>query len=149
MGESGDCLRLAVGAQIMEDLRAEVFCKTRFCCSAPIIKPWLSTAVNYQTSETILPLDKVAILSKGLPITKVRGLGELGQLLDQLAEIPLSILSSKFDSKTASWLHMLSMGRDIEKVQERELPVSIRCGKNFPGNEMLNNKLIECQAVAD
>ena len=150
----GDDLRLAVGAQIMEEVRAEVFRRTQFRCSAGISHcktlAKLCAGLNKPNKQTVLPQDKLSSFYKDLSITKVRGLGgKLGhavvstlgvQTMGQLAEIPLATLSSKFEAKTATWLHMLCKGKDMEQVKERELPKSIGCGKNFQGKEMLNTK---------
>ena len=152
--EGGDDLRLAVGAQIMEEVRAEVFRRTEFRCSAGISHcktlAKLCCGLNKPNKQTALPQDKVASLYKNLSITKVRGLGgKLGhtvvstlgvETMGQLAEISLSTLTSKLEQKTATWLHMLCKGRDMEQVKERELPKSIGCGKNFQGKEMSNTK---------
>ena len=152
--EGGDDLRLAVGAQIMEEVRAEVFRRTEFRCSAGISHcktlAKLCCGLNKPNKQTVLPQDKVASLYKDLPITKVRGLGgKLGhtvvstlgvETMGQLAEISLSTLTSTLEQKTATWLHMLCKGRDMEQVKERELPKSIGCSKNFQGKEMLNTK---------
>ena len=147
----GDDLRLAVGAAIIEDVRAEVFRRTEFRCSAGVAHcktlAKLCCGLNKPNKQTVLPGAKISALYESLAVTKVRGLGgKLGETvvqalevetMAQLAAVPRSTLESKFEAKTAHWLQLLARGRDGEVVKERELPKSIGCGKNFRGKEKL------------
>ena len=147
----GDDLRLAVGAVIMEEVRAEVFRRTEFRCSAGVAHcktlAKLCAGHNKPNKQTVLPDAQIPALYETLAVTKVRGLGgKLGdnivqslevETMAQLAAVPRSTLEAKFEAKTAAWLQMLARGRDGEVVKERELPKSIGCGKNFRGKEKL------------
>ena len=145
----GDDLRLAVGAVIMEEVRAEVFRRTEFRCSAGVAHcktlAKLCAGHNKPNKQTVLPDAQIPALFETLAVTKVRGLGgKLGdnivqslevETMAQLAAVPRSTLEAKFEAKTAAWLQMLARGRDGEAVKEREHPKSIGCGKNFRGKE--------------
>ena len=147
----GDDMRLAVGAKIMEEVRAEVYRRTQFRCSAGISHcktlAKLCCGLNKPNKQTVLPHSQLSSLYQELRLTKVRGLGgKLGesvvtllgvQTMAELAQLPLIAIGAKFEAKTAHWLYMLGRGRDGEVVKERELPKSIGCGKNFRGKEKL------------
>ena len=149
----GDDLRLAVGAVIMEEVRAEVFRRTEFRCSAGVAHcktlAKLCAGHNKPNKQTVLPDAQIPALYEALAVTKVRGLGgKLGdaivqglevETMAQLAAVPRSTLEAKFEAKTAAWLQLLAQGRDGEVVKERELPKSIGCGKNFRGKEKLES----------
>ena len=152
--EGGPDLRLAVGCQLMEEVRAAVFATTGFRCSAGISHcktlAKLCCGLNKPNKQTVLPQARLGALYATLRCRKVRGLGgKLGAELEaglgvetmaQLAATPLSILQATFDPKIASWLAGLGRGRDGEQVKERELPQSIGCGKNFRGREALDTR---------
>ncbi|XP_023344540.1 DNA polymerase eta isoform X3 [Eurytemora carolleeae] len=147
-------LKLAIGASLIEEMRAEVFAKTKFRCSAGIAHcktlAKLCCGLNKPNKQTVLPHSSVPLLYSTLNITKVRGLGgKLGymvtdgfqiQTMGQLAQLSHRDLLAKFDEKTASWLHLLGRGFDNEPVKERELPKSIGCSKNFRGPDVLDTK---------
>lgn len=147
-------LRLAVGAAIVEEMRAAVFQQTQFRCSAGIAHcktlAKLCCGLNKPNKQTVLPQSAVATLYDSLPITKVRGLGgklgesvvtELGvETMGQLAALTLRQIGASFEEKTAHWLHLLGRGFDNEEVCERELPKSIGCSKNFRGPDMLDSR---------
>ena len=149
--EESDDMRLAVGAKIMEEVRAEVFRRTQFRCSAGISHcktlAKLCCGLNKPNKQTVLPQSKMTNLYQDLRLTKVRGLGgKLGesvvtslgvQTMSELAQLSLNTIGAKFEAKTAHWLYMLARGKDGEVVKERELAKSIGCGKNFRGKEKL------------
>ena len=149
--EESDDMRLAVGARIMEEVRAEVFRRTKFRCSAGISHcktlAKLCCGLNKPNKQTVLPHSKMTNLYQDLRLTKVRGLGgKLGesvvtslgvQTMSELAQLSLNTIGAKFEAKTAHWLYMLARGKDGEVVKERELAKSIGCGKNFRGKEKL------------
>ena len=152
-GNPGD-IRLALGAVIVEEIRAEVFAKTSFRCSAGISHcktlAKLCAGQNKPNGQTVLPQSCVDELYRTLPVTKVRGLGgKLGESLvekleittmQELANLPTAALAAATDPKTAAWLALLCQGQDGEEVKERELPKSIGCGKNFRGPDILDTE---------
>jgi len=152
--ESDNDLRLAVGAVIVEEMRAAVYRKTQFRCSAGIahnkMLAKLACGLNKPNKQTVLPRSQQGDLFSGLKVTKLRGLGgKLGdtvvehlhcQTVADLSQLTLAQLRNHFDEKTARWLHDVGQGLDHEPVKERDLPKSIGCGKNFRGPEMLGTK---------
>jgi len=149
-----DNLRLLIGAKIVENMRASIFDKTQFRCSAGIAHNKMlskfSCGINKPNKQTILPQDQVADLFKSVPICKLRGLGgKLGadvsiklncEYVSDLASLPLNVIRSSYDDKTSQWLHNISRGIDTEDVKDRDLPKSIGCGKNFRGPEILSSR---------
>lgn len=123
-------------------------------CSAGIahnkVLAKLACGLHKPNKQTILPQEKVPHLFRKVNIGKVRGLG--GKFGDQvaesfhcktmgdLAEISLLELRRHFDEKSTNWLFTMAKGIDHEEVQERDLPKSIGCGKNFRGPEMLDSR---------
>jgi len=147
-------VRLAIGAAIIEEMRAEVFKQTEFRCSAGIahnkVMAKLIAGLHKPNKQTVLPSNEVNELFQQINISKVRGLGgKLGESvmetfnitsMGDLAKLSLINLRRHFDEKTTNWLYNLARGIDHEEVQERELPKSIGCSKNFRGPEMLDTR---------
>ncbi|CAF98622.1 unnamed protein product, partial [Tetraodon nigroviridis] len=107
-------LQLAVGALIVEEMRAAVEKDTGFRCSAGIshnkVLAKLACGLNKPNRQTLLPLGSVGELFSSLPIGKIQ------------------------------WLYDLCRGVDFEAVKPRQLPKSIGCSKNFPGKTSLATK---------
>ena len=149
-----DEVRLAMGAIIMEEVRAEVERRTQFRCSAGVAHcktlAKLCCGLHKPNKQTVVPASRLAALYETVAVTKVRGLGgklgeavtrQLGvETMAELARLSLANIAAKFEAKTAGWLHQLARGRDGETVKERELPKSVGCGKNFPGKQKLDTR---------
>ena len=149
-----DDVRLAIGAKIVEDMRAEVFKQTQFRCSAGIahnkVLAKLTCGIHKPNKQTVLPQNQVASLFQKIKVGKVRGLGgKLGDVVTEelncktmadLSTLSLIELRRHFDEKTTNWLYNIAKGIDHEEVKERDLPKSIGCGKNFRGPEMLDTR---------
>ncbi|KAF7667942.1 hypothetical protein LDENG_00039260 [Lucifuga dentata] len=147
-------LQLAVGALIIEDMRAAVEKHTGFRCSAGIshnkVLAKLACGLNKPNRQTVLPLDSVAELFNSLPISKIRNLGgKLGatitetlgiENMGELTRFSQAQLEQQFGEKTGHWLYDLCRGIDFEAVKPRQLPKSIGCSKNFPGKTSLTTK---------
>ncbi|XP_077470309.1 DNA polymerase eta [Stigmatopora argus] len=147
-------LELAVGALIVEEMRAAVEKHTSFQCSAGIshnkVLAKLACGLNKPNRQTVLPLDSVTELFNTLPISKIRNLGgKLGasvtetlqvEFVGELTRFTQSQLGQHFGEKTGQWLYDLCRGVDFESVKPRQLPKSIGCSKNFPGKTSLATK---------
>lgn len=108
-------LKLAIGAVIAEHLRAEVYKKTGYKCSAGIahnkILAKQACGINKPNKQTILPHDAIEIYYKNLPVHKITGLGgkfgiqlseTLGiEFMGELRGFSEKELTQKFDEKTA------------------------------------------------
>ncbi|XP_036429593.1 DNA polymerase eta-like [Colossoma macropomum] len=151
-----DCaeLWLAVGALIVEEMRAAVEEHTGFRCSAGIshnkVLAKLACGLNKPNRQTVLPLGSVPELFRTLPISKIRNLGgKLGvsitetlgvEYMGGVTEFTRSQLEENFGEKTGQWLYDLCRGIEFEPVKPRQLPKSIGCSKNFPGKTALATK---------
>ncbi|KAL7890399.1 hypothetical protein AOLI_G00026570 [Acnodon oligacanthus] len=147
-------LCLAVGALIVEEMRAAVEEHTGFRCSAGIshnkVLAKLACGLNKPNRQTVLPLGSVPELFRTLPISKIRNLGgKLGvsitetlgvENMGELTEFTRSQLEENFGEKTGQWLYDLCRGIEFEPVKPRQLPKSIGCSKNFPGKTALATK---------
>ncbi|XP_051771966.1 DNA polymerase eta isoform X1 [Ctenopharyngodon idella] len=147
-------LRLAVGALIVEEMRAAVEQHTGFRCSAGIshnkVLAKLACGLNKPNRQTVLPLGSVPQLFSTLPISKIRNLGgKLGTSITEtlgvenmgdLTQFTKVQLEQHFGEKTGSWLYDLCRGIEFEPVKPRQLPKSIGCSKNFPGKTCLATK---------
>ncbi|XP_030627778.1 DNA polymerase eta-like [Chanos chanos] len=153
---SADCaeLQLAVGAVIVEEMRAAVERETGFRCSAGIshnkVLAKLACGLNKPNRQTVLPLGSVPQLFSSLPISKIRNLGgKLGASITEtlgvenigdLTQFTKGQLEQHFGEKTGHWLFDLCRGVEFEPVKARQLPKSIGCSKNFPGKSALATK---------
>ncbi|KAM4772786.1 DNA polymerase eta [Rhinophrynus dorsalis] len=144
-------LQLAMGAVIVEEMRAAVERETSFQCSAGIshnkVLAKLACGLNKPNRQTILSKPSVPELFSQLPISKIRHLGgKLGdsiseilgvEFVGQLTQFSESHLQNHFGDKTGSWLYSLCRGIEEEPVKPRQLPKSIGCSKCFPGKSAL------------
>ncbi|XP_056147411.1 DNA polymerase eta [Lampris incognitus] len=153
-GQHSADVQLAVGALIVEEMRAAVEQHTGFRCSAGIshnkVLAKLACGLNKPNRQTVLPLDSVTELFNTLPISKIRNLG--GKLGASIAEtlgvgnmgeltcFSQAQLGQHFGDKTGQWLYDLCRGIEFEAVKPRQLPKSIGCSKNFPGKTSLATK---------
>ncbi|XP_018552290.1 DNA polymerase eta [Lates calcarifer] len=153
-GQSSADLQLAVGALIVEEMRAAVEKHTGFRCSAGIshnkVLAKLACGLNKPNRQTVVPLDSVTELFSSLPISKIRNLGgKLGASITEtlgienmgdLTRFSQAQLTQHFGEKTGQWLYDLCRGIEFEAVKPRQLPKSIGCSKNFPGKTSLATK---------
>lgn len=147
-------LHLAVGALIVEQMRAAVEEHTGFRCSAGIshnkVLAKLACGLNKPNRQTVLPLGSVPQLFSTLPISKIRNLGgKLGlsitetlavENMGDLTRFSRAQLEQHFGDKTGPWLYDLCRGIEFEPVKPRQLPKSIGCSKNFSGKTCLCTK---------
>uniref|UniRef100_A0A8C9WDE5 DNA polymerase eta n=1 Tax=Scleropages formosus TaxID=113540 RepID=A0A8C9WDE5_SCLFO len=153
-GSESPELCLAIGALIVEEMRAGVEKETGLRCSAGISHnkalAKLACGLNKPNRQTILPLGSVPELFSYLPISKIRNLGgKLGtsiveslevENIGEITQFTQVQLVQRFGEKTGLWLFDLCRGIDFEPVKPRQLPKSISCSKNFPGKMALSTK---------
>ncbi|XP_046676399.1 DNA polymerase eta [Homalodisca vitripennis] len=146
--------RLATSAALVEEMRAAVFDRTGFRCSAGIshnkILAKLVCGLHKPNRQTVLPMSSVAELYRTLPVKKVRNLGgkfgndvveTLGIThMGELTNFTEKQLQNKYDEKTGTWLYNIARGIDLDPVTPRLISKSIGCCKNFPGKTALNSK---------
>ncbi|XP_039279390.1 DNA polymerase eta [Nilaparvata lugens] len=143
--------KLAFGACIVEEIRASVYRKTGFRCSAGIahnkIMAKLVCGLHKPNRQTVLPCSGVAELFSNLPVQKVRNLGgKFGstvidtlncKVMADLARFSEEELQSHFDAKRGTWLYNIARGIDSEPVTSKLMSKSIGCCKKFPGRSSL------------
>ncbi|KAL5009243.1 hypothetical protein ScPMuIL_014824 [Solemya velum] len=146
--------RLAVGAVIVEEIRAAVYEQTGFRCSAGIahnkVLAKLSCGIHKPNKQTVLPHASVGKLFETLPVRKIRSLGgKRGQvLLDQLnVQVMADLLKftrrelqNQIGDKPGAWLYDMCRGVDTEEVRPRQIAKSIGCSKTFNGKLCLDTK---------
>ncbi|KAI4471397.1 dna polymerase eta [Holotrichia oblita] len=144
-------LKLCMGGIITEEIRAAVFEKTGYKCSAGIahnkVLAKLACGLHKPNQQTILPQDSVNSLYETLPLRKIRSLGgkfgcnlseDLGiTTMKELQQISENDLINRYDDKTGSWLYKIARGIDLEPVTVRLVSKSIGCCKKFPGRTAL------------
>ncbi|VDO20346.1 unnamed protein product [Heligmosomoides polygyrus] len=143
-------LRLAIAAQIIEQMRARIGECTQFFCSGGIANnkmlAKLVCARHKPRQQTVLPFEYVPVVFEETPIGDVRMLGgKLGYALQDrfaigtmgdLAMVPLEMLERYFEGQ-AQWIHQMARGFDDEPVKARNSQQSIAVSKNFPGKNAL------------
>ncbi|XP_075249301.1 DNA polymerase eta-like isoform X1 [Convolutriloba macropyga] len=143
--------RLALGAQIVEDIRRAVYEKTEFRCSAGIahnkILAKLACGINKPNKQTILPHISIELYFQSLPVHKLRYLGgKLGDIVQEelgcvhvgdLLKYSESVLSTKFGERNGLFLYNICRGINFEPVKPRTTVKSIGCSKNFLGKESI------------
>ncbi|RZF34267.1 hypothetical protein LSTR_LSTR010241 [Laodelphax striatellus] len=158
--------KLAFGARIVEEIRASVYEKTGFRCSAGIahnkIMAKLVCGLHKPNRQTVLPTSGVAELFSSLPVQKVRNLGgkfgstvidTLGcKVMADLARFSERELQSHFDgtpmilvirivrTTALTWLYNIARGIDSEPVTSKLMSKSIGCCKRFPGRNALRTR---------
>ena len=137
---------LAAGAVVVARLRAAVATSLPgFTCSAGVAAnkmfAKLCAGLHKPDQQTVLPAEAVPALLHPLPLDRIKSLGamfgervmsELGvRTVGELAAVPRERLMQRFGEKSGAWLAAVAVGRDDEPVQQRALPKSMECGKNF------------------
>ncbi|ESO84458.1 hypothetical protein LOTGIDRAFT_222102 [Lottia gigantea] len=147
-------IRLAITASIVEEMRAAVYSKTGFRCSAGIahnkILAKLACGMHKPNKQTIFPHESVPQLFSTLPLRKIRNLGgKLGdsvvevlniENIGELTQFSLDYLIQNYGEKQGNWLYNICRGFDYEPVSARQLAKSIGCSKNFPGKTCLDTR---------
>uniref|UniRef100_A0A9J2PWC2 DNA polymerase eta n=1 Tax=Ascaris lumbricoides TaxID=6252 RepID=A0A9J2PWC2_ASCLU len=145
-------LRLAVAAEIVERIRAEIKEKTQFSCSAGIgsnkMIAKLICSRHKPGQQTIIPDEFIAEIFRSTRILSIRNLGgKLGHALmnafsietmSELCGISMQQLNEHF-SVQAKWIYNIARGIDDEPVRARDKQSSIAVSKNFPGSSALTS----------
>ncbi|XP_076760670.1 DNA polymerase eta [Xylocopa sonorina] len=145
--------KLAIAGVIVEEIRADIFDKTGFRCSAGIaqnkILAKLACGLHKPNRQTILPASAVSELYSKLPVKKVRNLGgKFGEVvveslncnvMGDLLQYSLQYLQNRFDEKTGLWLYNIARGIDNEPVTIRFVSKSIGACKKFPGKQAITS----------
>lgn len=147
---NNDLLRLAVGAELVEQIRARIKEETQFRCSAGIASNKMMAKLvcsrHKPGQQTVVPDYAFSSILRNTKISSVRNLGgKLGraimgkfsiQTMGELSAISLEEISEQFPAQ-AKWIHAIANGMDEEEVRERDKAISIAVSKNFTGSSAL------------
>lgn len=150
-GTASPDVRLTMGAVIVEEMRAAIERKTGLQCSAGIshnkVLAKLACGLNKPNRQTLVSHKFVPQLFSQVPIRKVRNLGgKLGssviailgiEYMGELTQFTESQLQWHFGEKNGSWLYAMCRGIEHDPVRPRQIPKSVGCSKNFPGQTAL------------
>ncbi|KHJ90218.1 ImpB/MucB/SamB family protein [Oesophagostomum dentatum] len=143
-------LRLAIAAEIIEQMRARIRESTQFFCSGGIANnkmlAKLVCARHKPRQQTLVPFEFVPVIFEETPVGDVRMLGgKLGNAIQDrlgvgtmgdLAAVPFELIERHFEGQ-ARWISQLAKGYDDEPVKPRNNQQSIAVSKNFPGKNSL------------
>ncbi|XP_062042166.1 DNA polymerase eta isoform X2 [Lepus europaeus] len=150
-GTASPDVRLTMGAVIVEEMRAAIERQTGFQCSAGIshnkVLAKLACGLNKPNRQTLISHRFVPQLFTQVPIRKVRNLGgKLGssviailgiEYMGELTQFTESQLQRHFGEKNGSWLYAMCRGIEHDPVRPRQIPKTVGCSKNFPGQTAL------------
>lgn len=140
-----DDVVMNIGAEIVRDVRKEIRDKLKYTTSAGIARnkmmAKLGAGYKKPNQQTIVRNRAVQHFLSGFKFTKIRNLG--GKLGDQIVEtfgtdevqellqVPVERLKSKFGDDTGTWIHEVIRGSDSSEVSARTLIKSMLSAKSF------------------
>lgn len=136
---------LNIGAEIVRGIRAEIFDKLKYTCSAGVSHnksvAKLAAGHNKPNKQTIVRRRAVETFYNEYKFTKIRGLGgKLGakaveafksSQVKDLLQITLPEMRAKLGSESGSWLYSIIRGHDHSEVVERTALQSMLAQKTF------------------
>jgi len=147
---------LAMGAEIINDVRATVQAELGYTCSAGIAHTKklakMIASMDKPNGQTILPKSYIPTLFQETSFTKMQGFGgKLGELLmaegfntfKDLKDAGLQRLNCIIGNDTASWVWKIVQALPVGKVSPVEKVKQFRCTKNItpaaPREEMVRH----------
>ncbi|KAL4896048.1 hypothetical protein BDV59DRAFT_126862 [Aspergillus ambiguus] len=140
-----DDVAMLIGSEVVRSLRAAVWDKLQYTCSAGVAKnkmmAKLGSSTNKPNKQTIVRNRAVQNFLGAFKFTKIRMLG--GKLGDQvtalfgteqvadLLKVPLEQFRAKLDDDTALWLYGIIRGEDRSEVNPRTQIKSMLSAKSF------------------
>lgn len=140
-----DDIAMQIGAEIVRSVRAAVWKKLTYTCSAGIARnkmmAKLGSACNKPDKQTIVRNRAVQKFLGGFKFTKIRMLG--GKLGDQISaefgtdqvndllKVTVDQFKAKLDDDTAIWLYNIIRGVDASEVNTRVQIKSMLSAKSF------------------
>ncbi|WVQ74905.1 hypothetical protein IAR50_004513 [Cryptococcus sp. DSM 104548] len=135
---------LCIGGEIMSEVRAEVYKRLHYTCTAGIAHnkslAKLCSAWKKPNNQTILRSAAVAAFLRDREFTDVRFLGgKLGAAIAQefgvttvgdMLTVPLDALQKKFGEESL-WIYNIVRGIDLSEVKERTSTKSMLASKNI------------------
>jgi len=140
-----DDVAILIASEIVRDVRAEIFKKLHFTCSAGISKnkmlAKLGSAHKKPNSQTVIRNRAVQHFLSDFKFTKIRNLGgKLGDEIvaafntDTVAEllpVPIEQFKKTLSDDTGSWLYNIIRGEDNSEVNPRTQIKSMLSAKSF------------------
>jgi DNA polymerase eta len=140
-----DDVAILIASEIVRDVRAEIYKKLHFTCSAGISKnkmlAKLGSAHKKPNSQTVIRNRAVQQFLSDFKFTKIRNLGgKLGDEIvaafntDTVAEllpVPIEQFKKTLSEDTGSWLYNIIRGEDNSEVNPRTQIKSMLSAKSF------------------
>lgn len=140
-----DDVAILIASEIVRDVRAEVFKKLHFTCSAGISKnkmlAKLGSAHKKPNSQTVIRNRAVQQFLSDFKFTKIRNLGgKLGDEIvaafntDTVAEllpVPIEQFKKTLSEDTGAWLYNIIRGEDNSEINPRTQIKSMLSAKSF------------------
>ena len=137
-------VKLLIGAQVVHEIRTEVFTTLGYTCSAGIAHSKafakITASFNKPNGQTIVRAGAVEKLLQEITLRDIPSLGpKLTQQLQdmeistpiELQQLEKEVLIEKFGEKTADWLYQICRGVDTAPVESRVVVKSIMAAKHF------------------
>lgn len=140
-----DDVVMNIGSEIVRGVRATIFERLKYTCSAGIAKnkmmAKLGAGYKKPNQQTIVRNRAIQHFLSGFKFTKIRNLG--GKLGDQvrdafnteevteLLNVSIGQFKSKFGDDTGTWLHSIIRGEDYSEVNDRTKIKSMLSHKSF------------------
>lgn len=137
-------VKLLLGAQLVHDIRTEVFETLGYTCSAGISHSKafakITASYNKPNGQTVVRAGAVDKLLQEIVLRDIPSLGpKLTQQLQdmeiatpiELQQLDKQVLVDKFGDKTADWLYQICRGVDTSVVESRVVVKSIMAAKHF------------------
>ncbi|PLB37957.1 DNA-directed DNA polymerase eta [Aspergillus candidus] len=140
-----DDIAMVIGAEIVRSVRAAVWDRLQYTCSAGVARnkmmAKLGSSTNKPDKQTIVRNRAVQNFLGGFKFTKIRMLGgKLGEevaahfgteQVSELLQVPLEQFRAKLDDGTASWIYNIIRGEDKSEVNSRTQIKSMSSVKAF------------------
>jgi DNA polymerase eta len=140
-----DDVALVIASEIVRDVRAKIYEKLRYTCSAGLSRnkmlAKLGAGHKKPNGQTIIRNRAVQQFLSGYKYTKIRGLG--GKLGDQVVEAfgsdlvsdllpkPMELLRKQLGDDTGTWVYNIIRGEDSSEVNPRTQIKSMLSAKSF------------------
>ncbi|KAI9270751.1 hypothetical protein BDA99DRAFT_502608 [Phascolomyces articulosus] len=138
-------LQLAIGANIANQIRKEIFDELHYTCSAGIAHgkavAKLCSSRNKPNNQTILRKSATMGFMRDIPFTSIRNMGgklgtevesELGvETAGDIWKYPLEDLQRQFGESNGLWIYNIARGDDDEEVTATKAPKSLMAAKSL------------------
>ncbi|KAK1969197.1 impB/mucB/samB family protein [Colletotrichum sublineola] len=145
MDPDWDDVAILIGSEIVRHVRAQIFERLQYTCSAGIAKNKLLSKLGSghkkPNQQTVIRNRAVSHFLSGFKLTKMRNLGgKLGEnvvstfntdAVSELLAVPLDQMKAKLGHDTGNWVHDTIRGIDTSEVNSRTQIKSMLSAKSF------------------